>query len=109
MKSTSELNAPRFKIIAGYPGLRLGVGHIIELMLSTDGNWYYPFGTDFENETIILLNSYFTAYPHIFKALEWWENRVRTDAKNLSETLSPCISMKSKHFSVMSISLIAQM
>lgn len=52
--STEELLRPRYKVIAQYPFSPHPIGHIIKT----------AFG-----------NKYFDQYPHLFKKLEWYEER----------------------------------
>ena len=52
--SPKELIKPRFEVIADYPKSIFKIGEIIE-----NGNEF----------------SYYTDYPHLFKKLNWWENR----------------------------------
>lgn len=59
--STEELLRPRYKVIAQYPFSPHPTGHIIKT----------AFG-----------NKYFDQYPHLFKKLEWWEQR---DSEELPE------------------------
>lgn len=55
--TVDELNFPRYKVIADYPESMFNVNHIIQINNTEFGN------------------SFFAKYPHLFKKLEWWENR----------------------------------
>jgi hypothetical protein len=57
MESIEELLKPRFKVIADYPGAAYTIGHIYE--------------GDLFDDTIIKLSQ----FPHLFKKMEWWEER----------------------------------
>ncbi len=51
-----ELLIPRYKVIADYPGNEIKVGKVFE------PNTDWP-------------ESYLKKYPHLFRKLEWWEER----------------------------------
>lgn len=82
--STEELLKPRYKVIADFWNSPFKVGHIIEM---TGKSKRFPLmgGNNMENwETWIDTdgggaNCYsiikFESYPHLFKKLEWWEER----------------------------------
>lgn len=56
-----DLLAPRYKVIADWPSLdEIVIGDIIE-------------GDIFESES--LFNTPMNDYPHLFKKLEWWQER----------------------------------
>lgn len=59
----AELLKPRYKVIADWPGMKFDVGEIL-----------------FESYTKGLTNDYIKngwcdKYPHLFKPLQWWEDR----------------------------------
>lgn len=58
MSDIKELLKPRYKVIADYPGNDIPIGYII-----TDVDYYTRRNVDFDK------------WPHIFKKLEWWEDR----------------------------------
>lgn len=64
MKTAEELLKPRYKLIARYPGCDLNIGTLCtaDSDLWVRGN-YHLVGKDVEK------------YPHLFKKLEWWEER----------------------------------
>lgn len=61
MKQTIDLMKPRYRVIADWPSLdEIVIGDIIE-------------GEIFESES--LFNTPMHDFPHLFKKLEWWEDR----------------------------------
>jgi hypothetical protein len=73
MLSKEELLKPRYKVVAGYPDSKFQVGQIIQFELLKTGDWVYQWaGHDGIYEIGILE---FAEYPHLFKKLEWWEDR----------------------------------
>lgn len=63
--TTEELLQPRYKVIADYPGNVAYVGEI------------------YEDDICIRWNEQkFKKYPHLFRKLEWWEER---DEKDMPE------------------------
>jgi hypothetical protein len=68
-----ELLTPRFKVIAGYPDSKTAVGEIFTLKFRpNNGNVY---GIEILGTAGIWDQAYFERYPHLFKKLEWWEER----------------------------------
>ena len=55
--NTEDLMKPRYKVIADYPGNIWMVGTIMDLDMSKQ------------------LVSFYDKYPHLFRKLEWWEER----------------------------------
>ena len=82
-----DLMKPRYKVIADYPKNKFGdVGRIINLVKRSDRfryEWYEHDGIDYEYE------SFFEEYPHIFKKLEWWEERKQNDFPEYVKPLEP--------------------
>lgn len=64
--STEELMQPRYKVIADYPGSIFKKGEILSEDKVFNKVTYYNCGM----------------YPHLFKKLEWWEER---DEKDIPE------------------------
>lgn len=60
-----ELLSPRYKIIADYPNSLYKLGQIIHERDNLEGATFF--------KTTI------HKYPHIFKKLEWWEDRFKGD------------------------------
>lgn len=59
--TTEELLKPRYKVIADYPNSPHKVGELL-----------------YQSETTTSLTRY-SDYPHLFKRLEWWEERTLDD------------------------------
>jgi len=83
MKTVEELLRPRYKVIADYPGSDFNIGCIIEFDCQT-----YFFGTlDWQSALVILPNGssgiygigMFEPHPHLFRQLQWWEDREESD------------------------------
>ena len=68
-----ELLKPRYKVIADYPGNIWAIGSVLDLNISKQ------------------LSSYYDKYPHLFRRLEWWEDR---DVKDMPEYLKYNINDK---------------
>lgn len=64
--STVDLLAPRFKVIADYPGNRFKIG-IIFICENGIGRT--------EGDHHVTTESNLKAFPNIFQPLEWWEER----------------------------------
>lgn len=60
--TTKELLRPRYKVIADYPQSIYEVGYVIELYHKT-------------NPVVEGQKGFYDMYPHLFKKLEWWEER----------------------------------
>lgn len=72
--TTEELLKPRYKVIADFWGNHFEVGKILELKKengssSFEYTWYGHDGLYSRYE------SDFKDYPHLFRKLEWWEDR----------------------------------
>lgn len=67
--TTEELLKPRYKVIADYPFSDFKVGDILNQDKKREWLWEY-------NHSEI---SKPHAYPHIFKELQWWEERKEND------------------------------
>lgn len=66
--SKEELLSPRWKVIALYPGCFWKIGDVFNYV---DHNC---FKTE-SQPSIPMHGSVFTEHPHLFKKLEWWEER----------------------------------
>lgn len=60
----AELMKPRYKVIADYPDSKYKVDEIIEL------TWNDPLPNKYGG-----YQSFYNKYPHLFKKLQWWEER----------------------------------
>ena len=69
-----ELLKPRYKVIATYPNCYWSVGKI----LTMDKDEHFEISSD-EFYDI----NYIDAFPHLFKRLEWWEDRTIEDFKRI--------------------------
>jgi len=61
--SNEELMKPRWKVIADYPGSDYHIGEILD----RDWGWVGDDEIGFKHQV--------SHYPHLFKKLEWWEDR----------------------------------
>jgi hypothetical protein len=71
MLSITELQQPRFKLIADYPGNLCPVGKIYCIASGHD-----------TCHSLALTPSVMARYPHLFKRLQWWEERAAADMPN---------------------------
>jgi hypothetical protein len=63
-----ELMKPRYKVIADYPLSRFIIGSIVEGQKGRFDEWFFEInGKELPFDI--------TQYPHLFKKLEWWEER----------------------------------
>lgn len=70
MLTKEELLKPRYKVIAAYPMCLRKVGTVLDNCgKSLSGNYLYDLGKDTWD------SEYLDKYPHLFKRLEWWEER----------------------------------
>lgn len=72
MKTPEELLKPRYKVIADYPGCKFKIGNILTYVreiAQTYDLWRN------EKTGVEIIYSGFGAFPHLFKKLEWWEDR----------------------------------
>ena len=65
--SNEELMKPRWKVIADYPGSDYHIGEILD----RDWGWVGNDEIGFKHQV--------SHYPHLFKKLEWWEERDETN------------------------------
>ena len=76
-----DLLIPRFELINNYPDCdkhKLAVGSIITFEYYNDETkqWYN------DNGKSIIYDAYYEGYAHLFKKLNWWENRKKEDMPN---------------------------
>jgi hypothetical protein len=69
--TTEQLLAPRYKMIADYPGNSRPIGFIFTMDKKDSEGWYTTTG--------YLQEMFFTMYPHLFRRLEWWQEREISD------------------------------
>jgi hypothetical protein len=79
MLSTEELLKPRYKVIADYPHNVVPVGEILFIRPHQ------------ENVDVNLWMSKYDEFPHLFKKLEWWEER---GEKNMPEYVKHKIDLE---------------
>jgi hypothetical protein len=65
-KKVEDLLRPRYKVIADYPNSTLSVDEIIEQIEVEEGQFLFNMGFSHN-------------YPHLFKKLEWWEERKESE------------------------------
>lgn len=83
--TVEELLRPRYKVIADYPNSEFEVGTIINFPNKRD---YYTGNDEWESEFVRDKNQggqfkfcikKIEPFPHLFKKLEWWEDRAIED------------------------------
>ncbi len=83
-----ELLKPRYKVIADYPGNEIPIGTI----LFKHNNTYWTDGKQYE---FYEPEKTFIEYPHLFRRLEWWEDR---DVKDMPEYVKCIKTPDNFHF-----------
>lgn len=73
-----ELLKPRYKVIADYPNSEHEIGEIIVLNENRQVT-KEPFARLLQEPIIFLESDIDKSFPHIFKKLEWWEEREEKD------------------------------
>ncbi len=81
---SEDLMKPRYKVVADYPQSNYKVGTIIEFQ-DEKQSWFTgtldwvskPYSNG--GYTAIVCIKQFEPYPHIFKPLEWWEERSESE------------------------------
>ena len=78
--TVEELLKPRYKVIAQYPNTPYEISDLVNI--SDDGNlfhaittWVGPDGQLIEQQKYYHSIETLQKYPHLFKQLEWWEDR----------------------------------
>jgi hypothetical protein len=71
-----ELLKPRYKVIAPYPDMPFSVGQVLLLQKHKEG-WEYTWAEHdgFHSMTDLEMSE----FPHLFKEMEWWEEREEKD------------------------------
>lgn len=75
--TAEELLKPRYKVIADYPLNPFTVGEVL-LMTSEPDKRGYVLNNAPRNVNARFIKDY-DKYPHLFKKLEWWENRKESE------------------------------
>jgi len=84
--SVEDLLKPRYKVIADYPGSDYHIGEILD----RDWGWVGNDEVGFKH--------HISHYPHLFKKLQWWEDR---DEKDMPEYVKFTISSKTDYFKIL--------
>lgn len=77
-----DLMKPRFKVIADYPNSKFNIGDILVryyFQNSSDGAYCYVTSPISPLDGNNLKMEYAESMPHLFKKLEWWEERAKED------------------------------
>lgn len=71
-----EFMFPRFKVIADYPDNKdFRVGDICQLQKWSSSDLYFAHVVEDCQGKRERLKEFFEQYPHIFKPIQWWEDR----------------------------------
>ena len=69
-----KLSKPRYEVINDYPNNKdFPLGIILEFERWNDFYWQHEIEDCQGNRTY--LSDFFDMYPHLFRKMEWWENR----------------------------------
>lgn len=77
-----DLMKRRYKVIADYPGSRFEVGDILyKYFFETSETGMYTYTTNIESplQGCGIDKKYVETMPHLFKKMEWWEDRTKED------------------------------
>ncbi len=81
--SEQELLQPRYKVIADYPYSPYTIGSLMEdtgtRFLLSRTNCYDDFKMDIVEQDNYVSEETILKYPHLFKKLDWWEQRKNSD------------------------------
>ncbi len=78
--TNEELMQPRYKVIERWPDmhmLKFFTDQIITLNQKEGSQWFIDMGKTKPYDNYY--DAYFEGYPHLFKKLEWWEEREPDD------------------------------
>jgi hypothetical protein len=94
--TTEELLRPRYKVIATWPDMgntQNHVGQIITLIKTKKDEWARI------TFKVTYYEQFFKEYPHLFKPLQWWEDRKpeEVEGKYIRSKTGKCYQIK-KHF-----------
>lgn len=78
MLTKEELLRPRIKVIAPYPNMPYKLG---EIVYRDEGTLIGTYQYDYKARTELFTPgcNLFDDYPHLFKRLEWWEEREESE------------------------------
>lgn len=96
--NTEELLKPRYKVIADWPNNTFPIGTVLIKHDSWD-NWTHVEETEefVRNELVGFKEDGIKKYPHLFRKLEWWEERKVEDMPEYVKHEDGRI-LKPKHF-----------
>jgi hypothetical protein len=77
-KSVEELLKPRYKVIAGYPGNKFKPGAVL-IPNRVDGTVNNEWVTSDQNDRQCIYGSNLDECPHLFRKMEWFEERIFVD------------------------------
>jgi hypothetical protein len=83
--TVEELLIPRYKVIADYPNIQFKIGDIVKKYffdISQKGAYTYLTNVKSPLQGSSLKREYIETMPHLFKKLEWWEERDENDMPN---------------------------
>lgn len=84
-----ELLIPRYKVVAGYPNSLYQVGYIINESDNLEGATFFKVTVH--------------QYPHLFKKLEWWEERSVEDMPEYIEQRGQIFKVAEWHTDLASV------
>jgi hypothetical protein len=73
--TTEELLRPRYKVIADYPGSIFTTSDIVEFIKDTNDPRRSVFWLVNKKVSTGQSHEFFEHYPHLFRKLQWWEER----------------------------------
>lgn len=83
--TAAELMKPRFEVVAAYPDCPHEIGSILEARHITHSSIHITttqytdeFGENIRQQNHVAPDE-FEKYPHLFRKLNWWENRKEED------------------------------
>lgn len=86
--TTEDLLKPRYRVIADWPGVagKVNVGDIFTPDPEDEGMFWID-GEPFQEDKLL-------DYPHLFRKLEWWEERPEGELPQYLKSISVALSMK---------------
>jgi hypothetical protein len=102
--NTQELLNPRYKVIADYPDNKdFQLGKIIDFHPWVCAAHYWEHSVEDCQGKRTWLSEYFDKYPHLFRKLEWWEERNENDiqyVKYLHEEKNIWVVLKVNRYAI---------
>jgi hypothetical protein len=99
--TVEELLIPRYKVIADYPNIQFKIGDIVKKYffdISQKGAYTYLTNVKSPLQGSSLKREYIETMPHLFKKLEWWEERIKSDF-----TGYVCLQISKRYFKVLDV------